>query len=596
MRKNRMLTMFTALGLTAVVAAAIAAPASAVGACSYSSATGKVSLALAGYADVATIRRSGDAIQVNGFNCGAATVFNTDLIRVDGTPDSSQQVTVDLGGGAFEPGLTPEGTGTSEIEFEIDLGSGSNEKINVTGGAGADNVVFGTGGAKLNSDGDADLQYAGLDSISLTGNGGADTLSIGADPATGSPLNVTSDINGGDGADTLTGGRVADTIQGGTDVSNDVIHGGTGNDPLKGGPGDDQLYGEAGYDYLDGDLGNDSLFGGQESDFLNYYGGASADGADVISGGPSNNDSLYLANRTGDTIVTLDGRANDGADTNADGVADEGDNIEPDVEQIQTGGGNDVIDARSTNARAVGHYFASNAGNDKVYGGDEQDSLTVGQGNDTVDGGDSGDSIDASAGNDVVTGGDGGDMLYPWDDDDTVNGSGGDDYLDAGGETAGADSLSGGPGFDRVSYTNRSTNLYLVEDNHANDGTDADGTVGGEEGDNLRTDVEQIDGGKADDLINLATSQANVQAADNVVNGGTGNDTIKSGLGVDYADGGDGADRITGGAGEDTAYGRNGADVFTMNDGFYDYVDGGSGDGVNDSGTFDSIDQKVNFP
>src|SRR3954452_23844604 len=110
----------------------------------------------------------------------------------------------------------------------------------------------------------------------------------------------------------------------------------------------------------------------------------------------------------------------------------------------------------------------------------------------------------ASSRNDFVTGGDGGDMLYPGDGDDTVTASGGDDYLDAGGETAGADSLSGGPGFDRVSYTNRSTNLYLVEDNHANDGTDADGTAGGEEGDNLRTDVEQVDGGKADDLINLA--------------------------------------------------------------------------------------------
>jgi hypothetical protein len=33
-----------------------------------------------------------------------------------------------------------------------------------------------------------------------------------------------------------------------------------------------------------------------------------------------------------------------------------------------------------------------------------------------------------------------------------------------------------------------------------------------------------------------------------------------------------------------------------MKDGFYDYIDAGYGDAVNDTGTFDPIDQKVNFP
>jgi Ca2+-binding RTX toxin-like protein len=295
-------------------------------------------------------------------------------------------------------------------------------------------------------------------------------------------------------------------------------------------------------------------------------------------------------------IVKLDGAANDGADTNSDGVADEGDNVKPNVEHIQTGSGNDTIDARFATARSIAHSFTGNFGNDKLYGGDEADSLYAGQGNDTVDGGDSADSIDGSSGADQITGGEGNDNIYPGDDNDTVNGSGGDDYMDAGGATSGADSYAGGTGFDRVTYSGRSTNLYIAEDNQPNDGTDTDGIVGGEEGDNVRTDVEEIDSGSGNDLINLSTPAANVQAADNTVYGSSGADTIKPGNGADYVDAGDGADKVTGGPGEDTVYGDGGADAFTMNDGFYDYIDGGSGDGVNDTGQFDAIDQKVNFP
>ena len=41
---------------------------------------------------------------------------------------------------------------------------------------------------------------------------------------------------------------------------------------------------------------------------------------------------------------------------------------------------------------------------------------------------------------------------------------------------------------------------------------------------------------------------------------------------------------ITGGDGEDRAFGAAGADRFLMKDGFFDHVDGGAGDGVNDTG------------
>ena len=33
-----------------------------------------------------------------------------------------------------------------------------------------------------------------------------------------------------------------------------------------------------------------------------------------------------------------------------------------------------------------------------------------------------------------------------------------------------------------------------------------------------------------------------------------------------------------------------------MKDGFFDHVDGGAGDGVNDTGQFDTFDERLNFP
>ena len=57
----------------------------------------------------ATLTRSGTAIQLNGINCGAATVSNTDKIIVTGST-GSETLTLDLSGGPFVPGASTEGT------------------------------------------------------------------------------------------------------------------------------------------------------------------------------------------------------------------------------------------------------------------------------------------------------------------------------------------------------------------------------------------------------------------------------------------------------------------------------------------------------
>ena len=118
------------LGLTtfaAVAAAFVLGPATAgaVTSCSFAAGTATVNLATTN--DAATLGRAGNAIQVNGVACGAATVNNTDLINVVGTIDSGQRVAVDLAGGGLAPGATAEaGPGAvSEIEIAVDLRAGS---------------------------------------------------------------------------------------------------------------------------------------------------------------------------------------------------------------------------------------------------------------------------------------------------------------------------------------------------------------------------------------------------------------------------------------------------------------------------------------
>ena len=57
-----------------------------------------------------------------------ATTTNTDTIVINGNT-GAEPVTLDLSGGAFAPGLTVEGAGTSEIEIAIDLGNGVLDRL-----------------------------------------------------------------------------------------------------------------------------------------------------------------------------------------------------------------------------------------------------------------------------------------------------------------------------------------------------------------------------------------------------------------------------------------------------------------------------------
>lgn len=301
--------------------------------------------------------------------------------------------------------------------------------------------------------------------------------------------------------------------------------GGAGADRLTGGPLADQLNGGPGADTIDGGDGNDTLDGGSGDDTIN-----GGDGNDALSGGPgpvagsSDNDSLNGGDgedtafyvRSANVTVSLD-------DAAGDGQAGESDNVHSDVEDLKSGSGQDTL--------------IGNDGRNVLDGGDGSDNLIGLGGNDVL----------ADSGTDAGA--------------DHLDGGAGDDLLSAG---RGPDTYVGGDGEDTVTdYAGRAFGVKVTLDDVADDGAPG-------EGDNVRSDVEDVIGSSgADTLIG--------NAADNQLDGGAGDDTIAGGDGNDGLDGGPGRDTLDGGSGQDDLVGGAGADMLKTRDGQTDRANCGGG-------------------
>jgi Ca2+-binding RTX toxin-like protein len=303
----------------------------------------------------------------------------------------------------------------------------------------------------------------------LQGKGGNDVLN-------GGPVN--DDIRGGPGADTVDGGAGDDDLDGGDglltgdgpnilrgDQGNDTIYGadavdmlfgGSGNDHILAGAGNDVAYGDEGDDALNGADGTDALHGGGGNDELGLdvsFGnnrvspergndamegdagddqiragsgpvGSDSD-SDTLSGGEGS-DTVTYANRSSAVAVAIDGAANDGA-------VGEKDKVDPDVETLVGGSGDDKLKAGSL---AV-----------TLDGGDGDDSLSGSNGGDTLNGGDGDDTLKGGRGDDVEHGNAGDDTAFGGSGADTLDGAGGEDFLDG---AAGPDDLKGGNGNDTL--------------------------------------------------------------------------------------------------------------------------------------------------
>jgi Ca2+-binding RTX toxin-like protein len=168
---------------------------------------------------------------------------------------------------------------------------------------------------------------------------------------------------------------------------------------------------------------------------------------------------------------------------------------------------------------------------------------------------------------------------------DNLSGGPDRDWLDGG---PGADVISGGGGTDRARYLGRTADLTVSLDGVANDGEAG-------EGDNVRTDVEDVDGSSGDDKLtgSGAANYLGGYGGDDELYGLGGNDTLSPGEGADESDGGpdndilfsccyaDGPDVKIGGTGVDTArYYRYDVPISVSLNGLSDDGAAGEGDDV----------------
>lgn len=238
----------------------------------------------AGTKKILFVYDSGTMYCQDGFTGGTkASVVNTDYILFAGTTGDESAV-IDLSQGLFEPGLTPEPEGTSEIEFDFDFFEGT-DAISVVGGPGDDVIGFkGPGFLKLNADRDNDGSMTSIEERLITGGAGDDRIWIDylhdwLQPVSfwGGPGN--DELMGGDAIDELHGGGGDDSIDG--QAGNDTVTGDLGADRLHRGLGDDILRGGPGDDSINGGDGLDQLYGGTDADTLHADDGS----ADQVSCG-----------------------------------------------------------------------------------------------------------------------------------------------------------------------------------------------------------------------------------------------------------------------------------------------------------------------
>ena len=424
-------------------------------------------------------------------------------------------------GGAITAGHFGGPTTLAPMTLSVEVYGGDGDDT-LQGGSGSDLLHGGEGDDLFltgsSADGD-DVYYGdnGTDTMSYAARSAAVTVSLDGmagdgDLAAGESDNVSMDVEnliGGGGNDVLSGSPRSNWIRGGN-----------GSDVLSGGPA-----GTCGsdVDVLDGDAGNDT-----------FDMGAASDCGDKLNGG-AGTDTADYSRRTSAVRVSLDGVANDG-----EGSGAEGDNVGLEIERVLGG-----------------------AGNDTLTGGPYDDELHGGPGNDTLSGG---------AGNDTLIGDTG---------DDTLNGDGGSDtFIEGGSDTAyspallsgaGNDVINGGTGSeDFADYAGRVAplSLTLCVDASALTGPSALGT-------SVCTDSDGA-AGEADKLINVTRVRGGDD--DDIITGGAGDDLLEGGSGDDTIHGGAGHDRIYGDGGNDLLYGDAGDDILDSGSGT-DSLDGGSGDG-----------------
>ncbi len=525
---------------------------------------------------------NGDPITVNLAGGIGVSLSDTDGVAGDDTatgdgghanPDNSvYSVLVTIPGpvGRVVIDHSVAGIGDSEVSFTDVYFDVANAD---TGPDGDDSLIGGGGDDEIYGGGGDDTVDGGDGSDSVEGGDGNDVINTGGDigsnlPDRGFPSYdglpaVPADGDIFDDRDTVDGGAGNDIILTGDDA--DVITGGTGDDSIDGGLDDDTISGGADNDLIVGGEGADSIDAG--------------DGDDMVYGGldPSFPDRLNIRD--------------DGTDGPADVEQTNG------LDYIDGGAGNDTLFGQDDDDTIVG-----GTGDDWIDGGIDEDSLSGGTGDDTILGRHGEDEIHGEEGNDVLLGGEGADLVFGGDDRDTI-GAGIGDTIEGG---------EGGDDFDTVIATGLAVVDYDDTDPDGESGTityyNPDLSVAGTAD---FSEIEQVlvigsptatstsagapgapggpgtlgvdgvvEGTSGDDVIDLAYTgdpEGDLVDGDDAVSPLVDEqDVILAGGGNDSVHGRDDTDVIFGGTGDDTVSGDGGGDAIDGGEGD-DSLDGGAG-------------------
>ncbi len=439
-------------------------PADAAAACSLSG--GVVQVDVTGSTTEANpeavgIVRNGSAIEIyegdlppgagTVLDCGAApTVTTTNRIDIDETgTDRDTHLTLSLAGGGFEPGLTPESSGASEIEFNMRLGNGY-DRFTLLGSATQDDVirfgdVQGREGANLNAaseptspDGDdvtffpggqpgfREMSFEVQTDAAAGPSGGDDYFSaLGDTPEFDGPLSAPVRVDGGPGDDDLAGGAV-----------DAVLDGGPGNDYLAGAFG--------GYNVYNVSAGNDVALGQPDAeDVASYADAGSGVAVDLRMSGPQDTggggvDTLIgmdaaFGSTSDDVLIASDQADNLFGDPPGPGTFGNDVLIGSDKrDQLFGGGGNDVLIGQGGPDFLAGFSGIDTASYELGSTGPVQVDLrsalqsTQAAGNDVLDGVE---NVVGSPFDDLLTGNDEANLIIGLGGSDSINSLGGADTI-----------------------------------------------------------------------------------------------------------------------------------------------------------------------
>ncbi len=393
----------------------------------------------------------------------------------------------------------------------------------------------------------------------ITGGGGADTVVWLGGPAI---------VDGGLGNDTIVTGGGDDLVFGGdgkdvlsTNGGNDIVFGGNGDDIVTGGAGNDLLHGEAGNDILNGGAGDDTLDGGA--------------GGDAMTGGAGND--TYFVDSSADRITE---GAGGGTDQVVASVSYSLLTIAQ-VENLTLVGG-----ALQGYGNALNNLIIGNAQDNVLIGYGGEDTLAGGAGNDTYTIDSLGDRVveQAGGGIDTVQSTISFDLnTTPFVEhlrllgtaasaignalDNCLDGSGGNNLLQGG---EGNDTLRGNGGRDTL-VGGAGNDTYLIHD-----ADDSIAELPGGGTDTVRSsisfslaslpEVENLVLQERDTTLGMGAVQTGIDlfAWSDAINGtGNGRDNLLLGnVRANLLSGLDGDDTLDGGLGNDTLVGGNGRDVF----------------------------------